>query len=82
MSRLRESPVSFCCCVPLALHAERSMVERPDDGYRRIMSTHVMRRIALCDKGFEVHRESTTELLQTVPPMVTLDSEIAFTLYA
>ncbi|ALL66382.1 hypothetical protein K788_0009091 [Paraburkholderia caribensis MBA4] len=39
------------------------MVERPDDGYRRIMSTHVMRRNALCDKGFEVHRESTTELL-------------------
>jgi hypothetical protein len=63
MSRVRESPVSFCCFVRLALHAERSMEERPNDGYRRIMSTHVMRRKALYDGRFQLHRASTTEVL-------------------
>jgi hypothetical protein len=63
MSRLRESPVRF---VVKAQHAERSMAARPDDGYRRIMSTHVMARSALSGEACLAIQASRPGALDTL----------------
>jgi hypothetical protein len=55
MSRLRESPVRF---VVAAQHAERSMAVQPGDGYRRIMSAHVMCRSAFAGKALRAIAEA------------------------